>query len=123
MARLARRERGVAHLAEVLVACREARAAEMCTSEVSAPDRVARKSAAMAVMSAKVMPAAAAKAVPMSAAMAVTAAATTSAMAAAAALGDCVARQHHHENKSRNSQRAPNHGTLPAVSPLMLRRK
>jgi hypothetical protein len=119
MAGLARREPGMAHLAKVLVTCREARAAEMRASEVSASYRVARKSAAMSVMSTKVMSAAvpAAEAVAVSAAMAVTAAAT-SASAMAAALGDCVARQHQQDNKSRNSQRAPSHGTLPAVTPL-----
>jgi hypothetical protein len=76
----------------------------------------------MSTMSAKVMSAAVVTLKTVSAAMAVTAAATsTSTMAAA--LGDGIARQHHQENKSRNSQRAPGHGTLPAVTPLTSRRK
>ena len=94
----------------------------MPASEVSASDRVARKSASMSAMSAKVMSAAvpAAEAVPMSAAMAVTTAATS---AMAAALGDGIARERHHKDKSRNSQCAPDHGSLPAVTPLTSRRK
>jgi hypothetical protein len=110
----------VAHLAEVLVTCSEARTAEMPASKVSAAYRVARKSAAMSTMSAKVMSAAVVTLKTVSAAMAVTAAATST---MAAALGDGIARQHHQENKSRNSQRAPGHGTLPAVTPLTSRRK
>ena len=123
MAGLAWGKPGMAHMSEILVTCREARTADMRASEVGASYRVARKSAAMSAMSTKVMSAAvtAAKAVPMSAAMAVTAAAT-SAMATAA-LGDGIARQHHRKDKSRNSQRAPSHGTLPAVTPLILQRK
>ncbi|WP_249128514.1 hypothetical protein [Bradyrhizobium lablabi] len=119
MASLPRRERGVAHLAKILVTCRKARAAEMRASEVSASDRVARKSAAMSAMSAKVMTAAvsAVKTVAMSAAVAVTAA------AASAALGNGITSQRHQESKNRNSQRAPNHGTLPAVTPLTLQRE
>jgi hypothetical protein len=117
MASLSRRQPGMAHLAKILVTCREARAAEMRASEVSASDRVARKSAAM---SPKVMSAAVTSAKAMSTAMTVTAA-VTSAMATAS--GDCLARQHHQESKSRNSQRAPSHGTLPAVTPLTMQRE
>jgi hypothetical protein len=90
----------------------------MRASKVSAAYRVARKSAAMSTMSAKVMSAAV---VTLKTVTSAVAAAATSAMAAA--FGDGIARQHQHENNSRNSQRAPSHGTLPAVTPLTSRRK
>jgi len=117
---MARRECRMAHLAKILMPRREARAAEM-----GASDRVARESTAM---SAKVMPAAAmsAKAVPAAVTMttAMSAAVTSSVTSTvAAASGDCVARQRQHEGKNRNSQYAPRHGTLPAVTPPRLRRK
>ena len=41
----------------------------------------------------------------------------------AAALGDHLARQRQDEGKNRNCQRAPEHGTLPAVTPPTTRRK
>jgi hypothetical protein len=120
MAGLAWRKRGVAHLAEVLVTCSEARTAEMRASDMGAPDRVTRKSAAMSAMPAKVMPAAVVTLKTVTSAVAMSAA--TASTMAAAALGDGIARQHHHKDKSRNSQRAPSHGTLPAVTPLISRR-
>ena len=96
----------------------------MRASEVGASYRVARKSAAMSVMSAKVMSAAVVTLKTVTSAVAMSAAVTAAATSTmAAALGDGIARQHHQEDKSRNSQRAPGHGTLPAVTPLTSRRK
>jgi hypothetical protein len=117
MARIARRNRGVAHGAKVLVPRGRAAATEVCAS-----DRMAREAA---TMSAEVMPAAAemrpatsvAPTVP--AAMATT---VTSAMATAAS-GDRGTRKHGQENNSGNSDHPPGHGTLPAVTPLTLRQK
>ena len=80
-------------------------------------------------MSAEMMPAAVvpvetvttapmASAMPMAATMA-----TAVPSSVAAAPGEGVAGQRQNESKNRNSQRAPEHGTLPAVTPLTTRRK
>jgi hypothetical protein len=104
----------VPHLTEILVPRGETGAAKM-----GASDGVAREAAAM---SAKMMPSTtkmrAAEAVP--AAMAVAAAVSMAAAvpsAMAATPGEYIARQRQNESKNRNSQRAPEHGTLPAVTP------
>jgi hypothetical protein len=113
-----RRQRGVPHLTEIPVPRGETGAAKM-----GASDGVAREAAAM---SAKMMPATtkmrAAEAVPaaMAVAAAVSMAATMAAAvpsAMAATPGEYIARQRQNESKNRNSQRAPEHGTLPAVTP------
>jgi hypothetical protein len=120
MAGIARRNRGVPHCAKILVTRRKPAPAEMCAAH-----SMARKSAAM---SAKV-PTAAAEMMPAAAeavAAAMTMAATVSpAMPAsvATAPGDGIARQRQNERKNRNSNCAPEHGTLPAVTPPISRRE
>ena len=92
----------------------------MPASKVSAAYRVARKSAAMSTMSAKVMSAAVVTLKTVSAAVASASPVTA---AFAAALGDCVARQRNGKENRHNSNRPFGHGTLPAVTPLTSRRK
>jgi len=96
----------------------------MRASNVRSSDRVAREAAAMPaeVMSAATAEMRAAKtaSAAVSASMAT---AVTSTAAMTAASGDRGARQHGQENNSGNSDYPPGHGTLPAVTPLTLRRK
>jgi hypothetical protein len=118
MAGIARRNRGMPHRAKILVTrCKTAPA------EMRAANGVAREAAAMATevtsTTAKMMPAAAEG----MAAVTVATAVAATAPASMAALGEYVARQHQNERKNRNSQCAPEHGTLPAVTPPITRRE
>lgn len=90
-------------------------------AKAGASDRVAREAAAMSaeMMSAAMMSMEAVA----SAATMTTAMPATVPSSMAAALGEYVTRQRQNESKNRNSQRAPGHGTLPAVTPLTTRRK
>jgi hypothetical protein len=120
VAGIAWRNRGMPHRAKILVTRHEAASAEM-----RAANGVAREAAAM---SAKV-PATTAKMVPAASAEAVAAATMPAAVPAtmsasmATAPGECIARQRQDDGKNRNSQCAPEHGTLPAVTPPITRRE
>jgi hypothetical protein len=120
MAGIAGRNRGMPHRAKILVTRRKPAPAEM-----RAANGVARKSAAMSAKvptaAAKMMPTAA-EAVAAAMTMAAAVSATVSASVAAAP-GDRIARQRQNDAKNRNSQRAPEHGTLPAVTPPITRRE
>ena len=115
------------HRAKIWVTRRKAVSAEMRAAEVCSSDRVTRKSAAMsAEVSAEMAPAAATEMMPASAAaktVAATAVAAAVTASVATASGERVSRQRQNDGKSRNSKCAPEHGTLPAVTPPTTRRE
>jgi hypothetical protein len=125
MTGVARRNCGMPHRAEIAGTCCKPRSAEMRAAEVRSSDRMAREAAAMSAE----VPSAAAKMMP-AAAEAVTAAMTMAATVPASmapavpsAPGNGIARQRQKERKNRNSKCAPEHGTLPAVTPPITRRE
>jgi len=124
MAGIAWCNRGMPHRAKILVTRCKTASAEMRAAKVRPPDRMAGEAAAMSakVPAAKMACTAAAEMMPPSAAAEATSAATVAASMAATS-GDGIARQGQKERKNRNSQRAPEHGTLPAVSPPTTWRK
>lgn len=120
MAGIAWRNRGMPHRAKILVTRPKPASAEM-----RAAHGVAREAAAMSAKvpatTAKMMPAAAVEA--MAATTVAAAVPATMSASMATAPGECVARQRQNDGKNRNSNRAPEHGTLPAVTPPITRRE